>query len=143
MKLTKLTLLRLILLFAGLGWGLTVIGAVLPWHWAIAHLEQFGGAGAIPDDPMLNYWLRMASGAFAIVGVFFLLAAWRPSQYRVILPVLAYCSLFEGVILLSYGLFLQLPLFPFGPDLLIAWLPGLSILWLQHSVPDSQPTTLP
>ena len=43
---------------AGLGWGATIIGIFLPWDFAIEHLQKFGGAGPIPYDPMLNYWLR-------------------------------------------------------------------------------------
>ncbi len=87
------------MLGAGLGWGLTIVGAFLPWEWATDHLERFGGSGEIPNDVMLNYWMRMASGAFGFVGVFFLLAAWKPYQYKNIVPVLAYGSLAEGAIL--------------------------------------------
>jgi len=39
---TKLSLLRFILLAAGLGWGLTIVGAFIPWEWATEHLEKFG-----------------------------------------------------------------------------------------------------
>ena len=130
--LTKYKLLRLLLLSAGLGWGLTIAGAFLPWEWATSHLEVFGGAEEIPDDVMLNYWMRMAAGAFGIVGFFFLLAAWKPYEYKNIIGILAYASLFEGAILVFYGLKLGLPLFPFGPDVAIALVPGIGILFLKH-----------
>ena len=130
----KLTVLRLLLLVAGLGWGLTVIGVVLPWDWAVEHLEKFGGSGKIPNDVMLNYWMRMAAGAFGIVGAFFLLAAWDPILYKNIIPVLAYCSIFEGAILVFYGIKFDLPIFPFGPDVAIALIPGLGILLLRNAV---------
>jgi hypothetical protein len=130
----KLILLRLILLAAGLGWGLTIVGAFLPWEWATEHLETLGGSGPIPDDVMLNYWMRMASGAFGIVGLFFLLAAWRPLEYRNIIPLLGYCSLFEGAILLFYGKKFDLPIFPFGPDVAIALVPGFAILFLKSGL---------
>ena len=128
---TKFNLLRLLLLGAGLGWGLTIVGAFLPWDWATEHLEKFGGSGEIPNDVMLNYWMRMASGAFGFVGAFFLLAAWRPLFYKNIIPVLAYGSILEGAILLFYGLKFELPLFPFGPDVAIALIPGVGILLLR------------
>ncbi len=131
---TQLNLLRLLLLGAGLGWGLTIIGVFLPWDWATEHLEKFGGSGTIPNDVMLNYWMRMASGAFGFVGAFFLLAAWRPVVYKCIIPVLAYGSILEGAILLFYGLKFELPIFPFGPDVAIALIPGIGIALLQGEV---------
>ena len=121
---------------AGLGWGLTIVGAFLPWEWATEHLEKFGGSGEIPDDVMLNYWMRMASGAFGFVGIFFLLAAWKPQEYKNIIPVLAYGSIAEALILIFYGVKFSLPIFPFGPDVAIALVPGIGILILKNSVND-------
>ena len=130
----KVQLLRLLLFGAALGWGLTIVGVFLPWEWARYHLEVFGGSGEIPDDVMLNYWMRMASGAFGSVGLFFLLAAWKPFEYKNIIPILAYCSIFEGVILVFYGIKFGLPIFPFGVDVLIALIPGLGILILKDQL---------
>ena len=73
----------------------------------------------------------MASGAFGFVGAFFLLAAWRPLFYKNIIPILAYGSILEGAILLFYGLKFELPIFPFGPDVAIALIPGIGILFLR------------
>ncbi len=136
---TKFNILRLLLLGAGLGWGLTIIGAFLPWDWATEHLEKFGGSGEIPNDVMLNYWMRMASGAFGFVGAFFLLAAWKPFCYKNIIPVLACGSLLEGSILLFYGLKFELPIFPFGPDVAIALIPGIGILLLRGELNSHKP----
>ena len=136
--LSKFRILRLLLLGAGLGWGLTLVGAFLPWELATEHLEKFGGSGKIPDDVMLNYWMRMASGAFGFVGAFFLLAAWAPHKYKNIIPVLAYGSILEGVILLFYGTKFDLPLFPFGPDVAIALIPGIGILLLKNELDDKK-----
>lgn len=136
---TKFNLLRLLLLGAGLGWGLTIVGAFLPWDWATEHLEKFGGSGEIPNDVMLNYWMRMASGAFGFVGAFFLLAAWRPLFYKNIIPILAYGSILEGAILLFYGLKFELPIFPFGPDVAIALIPGIGILFLRGELNRKMP----
>lgn len=131
---TKYNILRLLLLGAGLGWGLTVVGVFLPWDFAIEHLKTFGGSGEIPNDVMLNYWMRMASGAFGFVGVFFLFAAWKPQAYKNILPILAYGSIFEGAVLLFYGVKFDLDLFPFGPDVAIALVPGIGILLLRDTL---------
>ena len=133
----KYIILKLLLLGAGLGWGLTVVGVFLPWEWATEHLEKFGGSDKIPDDVMLNYWMRMASGAFGFVGVFFLLAAWKPYVYKNIIPILAYGSIFEGAILLFYGIKFDLPIFPFGPDVAIALIPGIGILLLKNELEEN------
>lgn len=137
--LTKYNILRLLLLGAGLGWGLTVVGVFLPWDFATEHLEKFGGSGEIPDDVMLNYWMRMAAGAFGLVGVFFLLAAWKPLEYKNIIPILAFGSLFEGAVLLFYGTKFGLGWFPFGVDVAIALVPGIGILLLKHEAEKKRP----
>lgn len=134
MKLSQLNILRIVLFFTGLGWGLTVIGVFLPWDFATEHLEIFGGSGPIPDDPMLNYWLRMASGAFGIIGVFFLISAWKPHEYKNIIPLLGWLSLFEGFVLLYYGLLFNLRFFPFVLDVSIGLVPGIAILLLKKAL---------
>ncbi|MET1255517.1 hypothetical protein ABVT43_10295 [Aliikangiella sp. GXAS 311] len=139
--LSPYNLLRLLLLGAGLGWGLTVIGAVLPWEFAVEHLQKFGGSGPIPDDKMLNYWLRMASGAFGIIGLLFLLAAKNPQKYANIIPILGFASVFEGIILLFYGIMFDLRFFPFVVDLSIAFVPGIGILMFKNSIHQSVNST--
>jgi hypothetical protein len=125
---TKTKWLRFFLLIAGLGWGSTIIGVFLPWDFAIEHLQKFGGSGPIPDDPMLNYWLRMAAGAFAIIGFLFCLCAWKPNEYKNIIPILALLNILEGLLLLYYGLILQIGWFPFVVDVAIGLVPGIGIL---------------
>ena len=123
-------LLRFFLLSAGLGWGATVVGVFLPWEFAVEHLQTMGGAGPIPNDPMLNYWLRMAAGAFAIVGILFLLCAWRPRDYANIIPILAVLGIAEGLLILYYGLYLNVGWFPFVVDVAIGLVPGIGVLLL-------------
>ena len=72
--------LRMFLLFSAFAWGISLLGVVLPWPFAVAALQGLG-AGSIPSDPMLDYWLRMASGAFALVGCLFFLFALQPERY--------------------------------------------------------------
>lgn len=134
----QFTLLRLLLVGAGLGWGATIIGVFLPWDFAIEHLQSLGGAGPIPNDPMLNYWLRMAAGAFGIIGVLFLVCAWKPTRYANIIPLLGALNLLEGIVLLYYGLLLKIALFPFVVDVAIGIVPGIGILLLRKSLDDHQ-----
>jgi hypothetical protein len=53
----KLILLRVFLLIASFGWGISAFGIFMPWQWVLAQLQGLG-AGNIPSDPMLDYWLR-------------------------------------------------------------------------------------
>ena len=133
----RLALLRLLLLGAGAGWAVSAIGIVLPWPVAADWLQRFGGAGPIPDDPMADYWLRMASGGFAIVGVVFLLCAWKPREHATLIRLLAVLSLLQGTMLLAYGLSLRLAPMPFAADVAIGLVPGAGILLLRKGA--SQP----
>lgn len=122
---------------AGCGWGATVLGVFLPFDVAVEYLQEFGGAGEIPNDPMLNYWMRRAAGAFAIIGCLFLLCAWQPDRFAIILPIMGVLNLGEGFLRLSYGTYLDLDWFLFGPDVAIGIAPGIGIL-LLHSVLDER-----
>ncbi len=109
-------LLRLILGVAAFGWGISILGVILPWSVATAGLQGLG-AGPFPSDPMLDYWMRMAGGGFTMVGVVFAAILIKPRKYAVLLPLMAYLSIAEGTILLVSGLRLGLPPFPFWGDI--------------------------
>src|SRR3569832_1494179 len=95
--------LRFFLLFSALVWGVAMVGVFLPWETATELLQGLG-AGAIPNDPMLDYWLRMASGAFGLVGVLFLVLAIKPREYAGVIHWFGWLMVFEGAILLALGL---------------------------------------
>jgi hypothetical protein len=40
----------------------------------------------------------------------------KPQKYNNLIPLLAWGTLFEGIVLLIHGLYLNLPLFPFAGD---------------------------
>ena len=120
-----------ILLTAGaIGWGIAVLGVLLPWNW-IAPMLQNMGATAPVTDPQLQYWFRMATGAWSIIGFLFLVVLLFPSKYRNLVPLLAIGTLFEGVVLLSWGLFLKLPPFPFAGDVLFCIVVGCGLLFAE------------
>jgi len=73
----RLHLLRLILLFSAFVWGISTFGVFLNWETALGVLQDMG-ANLIAYDRMLNYWLRIAPGAFALVGTDYLLLAISP-----------------------------------------------------------------
>jgi hypothetical protein len=74
-------LLRLFLAFSAAAWGVSIFGVFASWPSAVQALKGLG-AGAIPEDRMLDYWLRMASGAFALIGGWYLLLALFPKKIQ-------------------------------------------------------------
>ncbi len=130
-----LRLLRLFLGFAAFAWGVSVFGVFLAWPAAEEALQGLG-ARPIGYDRMLDYWLRMASGAFALVGVWYLVLALRPQRYAAAIPWFGGLMVVEGVILLVHGIRLSLPPFPFWCDTLACLVGGGAILGLaRHAHP--------
>lgn len=127
----KYRLLRLLLFFSAFGWAVSVIGVVLPWSTAITGLNGLG-AGAIPHDPMLDYWLRMTAGAFTGIGVFFLIIAINPRRFSNVIGLAGLLQFTEGIVLLVHGLRLGLPPFPFYADTGFCLLLGAGIWLLRH-----------
>lgn len=119
----KLCLLRFALFASAIGWGVSLFGVVLPWERAEALLEGLG-AKPVPHDPMLDYWLRMASGAFALVGAIYLLLALQPRRFASIIPAMGWLMLIEGVVLLFHGVRLGLPPSPFYFDTSFCFVAG-------------------
>lgn len=129
----QLRLLRVALLFSAFVWGISAFGVFLSWEAATNALQGMG-ANPIRHDPMLDYWLRMASGAFALVGTGYLLLAIFPRRYSVMLPWFGWIMILEGFVLLTHGLRLGLPAFPFVGDVSASFAGGIGILTLRKSV---------
>jgi len=126
-------LLRVALVFSAFVWGVSVFGVFLKWEAAAGALQGMG-AQPIAYDPMLDYWLRMASGAFALVGTGYLLLAIFPHKYAVMLPWFGWIMILEGLVLLAHGLRLGLSPFPFIGDVSASFAGGIGILTLRKSV---------
>jgi hypothetical protein len=127
----RLRLLKLFLGFSALAWGISAVGVFVSWSKA-AELLQGLGAQPITYDPMLDYWLRMASGAFALIGCwYFVLMIW-PRKFHAAIPWFGALMLAEGLILLIHGVRLSLPPFPFYGDVSACLLGGTGILSLAR-----------
>jgi len=124
----QLRLLRLFLGFAAVAWGISLVGVFARWP-AAAQMLQGLGAQPIAYDPMLDYWLRMASGAFGLVGLWYLALMLWPQKFHAAIPWFGALMLVEGVILLVHGVRLSLPPFPFFGDVSACFLGGAGILW--------------
>lgn len=104
----------------------------MKWETAAGALQGMG-AKPISYDPMLDYWLRMASGAFTLVGSGYFLLAIYPRKFSAMLPWFGWIMVVEGIILLTHGLRLGLPPFPFVGDVSASFAGGLGILALKKS----------
>ena len=129
---TMTSKLRIILLFAGaIGWGIAVLGVLLPWKWMLPMLQSMGAAYDFSDH-QVQYWLRMACGGWSIIGFLFVMALLKPKKYGNLVSLLAIASIFEGFILLIHGLLLRLTLFPFAGDVLFCLVVGFGLLWTER-----------
>jgi vacuolar-type H+-ATPase subunit I/STV1 len=129
----QLRLLRLFLGFAAFAWGVSVVGVFASWPQAAGMLQGLG-AKPIAYDPMLDYWLRMAAGAFALVGGWYLVLMLWPQKYAAAIPWFGWIMVLEGVILLGHGLRLGLGPFPFYGDVSACFLGGAGILIFAKAV---------
>jgi hypothetical protein len=132
-------LLRLALGFAALAWGVSVVGVFMSWS-AAADALQGLGAQTIAYDRMLDYWLRMASGAFALVGCWYLILMIWPQKFRAVIPWFGALMILEGIILLVHGLRLSLPPFPFYGDTAACLFGGAAIVFLSRYARSSENT---
>jgi len=128
----RLRLLRLFLGFTALGWGVSAVGVFISWSQAESLLQGLG-AKPIAYDPMLDYWLRMASGAFTLVGIWYLALMIWPKKFYAAIPWFGFLMLVEGLILLVHGLRLSLPPFPFYGDVSASFVGGAGILCFARS----------
>ncbi len=133
----KLRWLRLFLGFAALAWGVSFFGVFASWPAAEQALQGLG-AQPIAADPMLDYWLRMASGAFGLVGVWYFILMLRPQKFHAAIPWFGALMIGEGIILLVHGVRLHLPPLPFYGDTAACLVGGGGILWLARAAsPDA------
>jgi len=123
----RLRLLRLFLGFAAFAWGISIVGVFISWSGAVDALQGLG-ARPIEYDPMLDYWLRMASGAFALVGAWYVVMMIWPRKFAAAIPWFGALMLVEGCVLLFHGLRLGLPPFPFYGDTAACFVGGGGIL---------------
>ena len=120
---------RIFLLAGALGWGVSILGVLLPWSVMDIVLQNMGAASPI-TDVQVQYWFRMATGAWSIIGFLYLMVLLKPQKYNNLIPLLAWGTVFEGIVLLIHGLYLNLPLFPFAGDVGFCLLVGGGLLLL-------------
>ena len=117
-----------VFLWVGVACGIVALAEIfLPWSLIEPQL-LWGGMKQSVSDPQVQYWFRMAMGAWVILGLIFLAAALRPEKYAGLAPLLGLGLLFEGCVLLVQGLALGLPWFPFCCDVAFCLVVGVGLL---------------
>ena len=125
---------RIFLLAGALGWGVPILGVLLPWSVMDIVLQNMGAASPI-TDVQVQYWFRMATGAWSIIGFLYLIVLLKPQKYNNLIPLLAWGTVFEGIVLLIHGLYLNLPLFPFAGDVGFCLIVGGGLLLSNRGNP--------
>ena len=118
---------RIFLLAGAIGWGVSILGVLLPWSVMDIVLQNMGTAAPI-TDLQIQYWFRMATGAWSIIGFLYLMVLLKPQKYNNLIPLLGWGTLFEGIVLLLHGLYSNLPIFPFAGDVGFCLLVGGGLL---------------
>ena len=125
---------RIFLSAGAIGWGISILGVFLPWSMMDIVLQNMGATAPITDG-QVQYWFRMATGAWSIIGFFYLMALLKPQKYNNLIPLLAWGTVFEGIVLLIHGLYLNLPLFPFAGDVGFCLIVGGGLLLSNRGNP--------
>lgn len=121
-----LMLLRLFLVGAGIAWGVSVFGLVLPWEIVNGELVKLGAESI--DDSMVIYWLKMAAAAYTLIGCFFVAVAIWPAKFRTVIGPIGWMHTILGAILLVNGLLLGIGAIPLYVDSIFCICVGVGIL---------------
>ncbi len=129
-RLSKPVLLRLFLVYTAVGWGICTVGIFISTVFGYKMLHFVGGVdtGGLSGDPMYDYWFRMASSVFGLIGIFYFFLALKPEKYAVVMPFAGWFMIIEGVVLLIHGVRLELPPTPWYGDVGFCLVGGLGIL---------------
>ena len=125
---------RIFLLAGAIGWGISILGVLLPWSVMDIVLQNMGAASPI-TDVQVQYWFRMATTVWSIIGFLYLIVLLKPQKYNNLIPLLGWGTVFEGIVLLIHGLYLNLPLFPFAGDVGFCLIVGGGLLLSNRGNP--------
>ncbi len=124
--------LKICLWIAGIGCLLSVFEMFLPMS-VFESIAKFFGIESLPDSPLFMYVVRLMSGTYAAVGVFFVILALVPMKYGVMVPFSGLGAVFVGVVCAVAGLLASMSLWWFLGDSLSCLVLGVLILvfWQQ------------
>ena len=88
------------LFLSAFGWGLSFVFTIEPWDRAVLRLYQMG-AEQIPYQPLLAYWLKMASAVFGCLGVASAVCFMRTERMIEVIRLLVPLHLIVGITLIG------------------------------------------
>jgi len=106
----KACVLRWILVFASLGWGISFWFTFVPWKLALAGLVEMG-ARPLPFGPFLDYWMRVVGMTFGLFGIGCFVLAVQWERYAVIVPLVGWFHLLVGGGSLLIALTMEMSIF--------------------------------
>jgi len=128
--------MRLGLLLSACGWGISFYFTFASWPVASIQLQEMG-AEVIEYQPLLDYWLRMASSAFGCIGIGSALACARPPAFVGLIRLLGPFHFVVGttLVIAAWRNHLSPALHPtFIPDIVFCFVAGSLIqLPLLHA----------
>ena len=100
--------LKICLWIAGIVCLLSLFGMVLPvFSWE--SISRFFGIESFQNSPQFIYAMRVGSGTYAAVGIFFIILALAPLKYGVMVPFAGLGALFIGIVCAIAGLITAMP----------------------------------
>ena len=124
--------LQMVLLIAGVGWGLSFLFLFWQWQSSVVALKMMG-CRSLDDDPFLHYWMRVIGTIFGCFGLFCGWIAIRPKPYRLIIPWIGWVHLVCGLVTVVSALEFEMG-FAKYPTLLAELVffggVGICLLWL-------------
>ena len=109
-------LLKTALLVNTFGWGLSILGLILPSENAFKWLVYMGCHAQY--DPKLDYWLRMTAFVFTWIAFLSIKAFINPKKSKELILHLGILNTIGGFILIIAGVRLNIPINEFIPDAL-------------------------
>ena len=88
------------MLLGACGWVISFYFTFVPWGMARDQLYEMGSR-PIRYDPMLDYWMRMASGTFGCIGIGLGIVCARPEKFVGMIRLLGPFHFVMGTILVA------------------------------------------
>ena len=127
------------LLINSFGWGLSILGLVLPSESAFNWLAYMGCQ--VRYDPKLDYWLRMTAFVFCWVGFLSLKAFVQFERSTEMVFYLGVLNTIGGLILVITGFQLNIPFNEFIPDSLFCLSTGSVMLYSSRCMSKNAATS--
>ena len=123
-------LLKAALLVNAFGWGLSILGLILPSENAFNWLVYMGCHAQY--DPKLDYWLRMTAFVFTWIAFLSIKAFINSEKSKELILHLGILNTIGGFILLIAGYKLNIPINEFLPDTLFCLSTGPVMLFTSR-----------